>query len=327
MSRKRKAGASVPPEQSAWSVLAEAVRATGGSLDGVEPRSAGAAGCGLFATRDLAVGDVVACVPPDAVISAQSACSSSLGRLVAAHFRVQEHADDLHDCSVNQRSVLYLYLIAARAGLLQVAAAHAAYARALPVAFNLPVTWPEGLVDAELGGTELQRSASFMHAELREWYNRLCPRLFLKEKQSFPRNVFAWEAFLWAHAAYSSRAFPASCLSSTGAHGDAAQDEAADGVLIPLLDVANHAADGADMCACASAIIFHTCVHVLTREQTVGVFKRTCCDEAARARKRTGVWVLRRRQRQRLLAASFWFRALGQRRLRLGGRSDCSNLS
>lgn len=254
MSRKRKAGAAVPPEQAAWCALAEAVRATGGSLDGVEPRSAGAAGCGLFATRDLAVGDVVACVPPDAVISAQSACSSSLGRLVAAHFRVREDADDTHDCSVNQRSVLYLYLIAARAGLIQVAAAHAAYARALPVAFNLPVTWPEGLLDAELGGTELARSASFMHAELRERYDRLA-RLFLKEKKLFPRKVFSWEAFLWAHAAYSSRTFPASCLSGTGAHGDA-EDEAADGVLIPLLDVANHAPDGADMCVLRDFLTF-----------------------------------------------------------------------
>ncbi len=97
-----------------------------------------------------------------------------------------------------------------------------------------------------------------MLAHLREQYDTLFPHMFAAAPRVFPRWLFTWQAFLWAHAAYSSRCFPRSFLPVTGGGNaagsdvldacDGAEDDAEDGVLIPLQDVANHAPEGADMC-------------------------------------------------------------------------------
>jgi hypothetical protein len=97
-----------------------------------------------------------------------------------------------------------------------------------------------------------------MLAHLREQFDTLFPQMFAAAPRVFPRRLFTWQAFLWAHAAYSSRCFPRSFLPAAGggeAAGsdvldacDGAEDDAEDGVLIPLQDIANHAPEGADMC-------------------------------------------------------------------------------
>lgn len=93
-----------------------------------------------------------------------------------------------------------------------------------------------------------------MRAHLRREYDALFPLLSRAAPRLFPRALFTWDAFLWAHAAYASRCFPRSCL--PGGSGDGADaalealgDAEADGVLVPLLDIVNHAPEGADMCA------------------------------------------------------------------------------
>jgi hypothetical protein len=100
-----------------------------------------------------------------------------------------------------------------------------------------------------------------MRAHLREEYDALFPRMCSRAPRLFPRARFTWEAFLWAHAAYSSRCFPRSFMPAGGGEGEGsasdalasadggeADDAEADGVLIPVLDIANHSPEGADMC-------------------------------------------------------------------------------
>jgi hypothetical protein len=159
---------------------------------------------------------------------------------------------------VQSRSVLYAYLIAARAPGSD--AAHAVYVRSLPATYNCPLLWTEAECSA-LEGTELARSVAVMRAHLREEYDALFPRMSSLAPRLFQRKHFSWDAFLWAHAAYSSRCFPRSFMpaagggASAGSGGSASDalatpddDAEADGVLIPVLDVANHSPDGADMC-------------------------------------------------------------------------------
>jgi hypothetical protein len=141
---------------------------------------------------------------------------------------------------------------------------------------------------ASLEGTELARSASVMLAHLREQYDTLFPHMFAAAPRVFPRRLFTREAFLWAHAAYSSRCFPRSFLPAAGG-GDAADvlDEAApgdsaeeEGVLIPLLDVANHVPEGADMCVQPCHATQCTCADGAACLQPVGQCKRQRCAEA-----------------------------------------------
>ena len=167
--------------------------------------------------------------------------------------------DDQQRRSVGVRSVLYAYLIAARAASAALPAVHVAYARSLPAMFDVPLLWPDADC-AELAGTELARSVALMRDHLRAEHDALFPRMCTVAPTLFQEPVFTWPAFMWAHAAYSSRCFAGSCApGSAGATGDAVgggaeQDAAAaHGVLLPLLDIANHQPAGADMCALLSA--------------------------------------------------------------------------
>jgi len=164
---------------------------------------------------------------------------------------------------VGLRSVLYCYLIAAREGAPSLPPAHVAYAQSLPAAFDGPLTWPDAEAAALLAGTELARSVALMRDHLRESYDALVPRMCAAAPRLFRRQAFSWRAFLWAHGAYSSRCFAASCApgqaaaapDELGLVGDSAaalDAAAAHGVLLPLLDIANHAPEGADMCVASA---------------------------------------------------------------------------
>ena len=180
--------------------------------------------------------------------------------------------------AVSRRSCLYAYLIAARAP--DSTLPHAAYARSLPAEFTSPLLWPEARAArlvlhlragprtdlllaaaqadcAALEGTELARSVAVMRTHLREQYDALFPHMHAAAPRLFPRAHFTWPAWLWAHAAYSSRCFPRSFMpgggdgrqSAAALEGDVeALDASEEGVMIPLQDIANHAPEGADMC-------------------------------------------------------------------------------
>ena len=163
--------------------------------------------------------------------------------------------DEQQRISVGVRSVLYAYLIAARAGSSALPAVHVAYARSLPAAFDVPLLWPRTECAELLDGTELKRSVALMRNHLRGEYDALFPRLCVAAPNLFRRRLFTWSAFQWAHAAYSSRCFAGSCAPGAVAAGaivgDGAEQDAAaaHGVLLPLLDMANHKPEGACMCA------------------------------------------------------------------------------
>ena len=110
---------------------------------------------------------------------------------------------------------------------------------------------------AALEGTELARSVAVMRTHLREQFDALFPHMHAAAPRLFPRALFTWPAWLWAHAAYSSRCFPRSFMPGGGDGGQSAAalegdvdalDASAEGVMIPLQDIANHAPEGADMC-------------------------------------------------------------------------------
>ena len=197
---------------------------------------------------------------PDSEAEEHSSSPSDSGEEVS-----DEEGDEQQRRNVGVRSVLYAYLIAARAAS-ALPAAHVAYARSLPASFDVPLLWPDAQC-AELVGTELARSVALMRDHLREEYDVLFPRMCAAAPALFRRPVFTWAAFMWAHAAYSSRCFAGSCApGSVGAAetavGEGAEQDAAaaHGVLLPLLDIANHRPDGADMCApfCDAVLSSHS---------------------------------------------------------------------
>ena len=169
--------------------------------------------------------------------------------------------DEQQRRSVGLRAVLYCYLIAARGAGSALPAAHAAYARSLPASFDGPLLWSDAECGELLAGTELARSVALMRDHLRGEFDALFPRMCAVTPGLFRRQLFTWPAFLWAHAVYSSRCFAGSCApgaargaadaEADGGVGDAAAHDAAaaHGVLLPVLDIANHAPEGADMCA------------------------------------------------------------------------------
>jgi hypothetical protein len=123
------------------------------------------------------------------------------------------------------------------------------------------VTWSEHERRQLLAGTDLERKVAHTLAELQRQYDVLFPALMAIHPQLFPADIFTRDAFVWAHTIISSRAFPHSCLSG-GAASDDARDAASCGVLIPVLDIANHSPGGADMCV---MLFFHASAYSLDK--------------------------------------------------------------
>jgi hypothetical protein len=264
-----------------------------------------------------------------------------------------DEEDEQQRRSVGARGVLCAYLTAARSAGSALPAAHVAYARSLPAAFDVPLLWPEAECSELLGGTELARSVALMRDHLRSEYDALFPHMCAAAPGLFPRSAFTWQAFLWcvpcyqcrsmcaaacalltsvpsarAHAAYSSRCFAASCAPGAAAAadsdgevvGDTAADDAAaaHGVLLPVLDIANHAPEGADMCVfylrmLAHQLRKHPLLTQRARSQTLGRGNEHRCAEAQHQSWRAGVQLLWR-EGQRRVAASLWLCAVEQSR-------------
>ena len=205
-------------------------------------------GLGLFATRDLRAGDELAVIPGKAALTAASAVASLVGDAVRA---AGVTLGDGEHC-VSERSVLLLYLLAARQGTCAAPAAHVAYSRSLPRDIGIPLLWPEDQQSALLGGTELLRYIQLQLVALKQQHGLLFPSLSCARADLFPSECFSLTDFMWAHAVVASRAFPASSLHRCAGlapeqAAEAAADEAADGVLLPWLDIANHDGRGADV--------------------------------------------------------------------------------
>ena len=108
-----------------------------------------------------------------------------------------DEEDEQQRSTVGARGVLYAYLIAARSAGSALPAAHVAYARSLPAAFDVPLLWPEAECSELLAGTELARSVALMRDHLRSEYDALFPRMCAAAPGLFPRSAFTWQAFLW----------------------------------------------------------------------------------------------------------------------------------
>ena len=117
------------------------------------------------------------------------------------------------------RALLYLQMVAERGAPAEGADADAAppgpafapfrrYLRSLPSVFDDPAWWPEAEVRSLLAGTNLQHGALLRRAWLRRIFDALVPPLVAARPDLFPARDFTFEAFLWAHSAFSSRGFP-----------------------------------------------------------------------------------------------------------------------
>jgi hypothetical protein len=92
---------------------------------------------------------------------------------------------------------------------------------------------------SELFGTDIHKSVFQQRTELKRDFDVIAPIL----SKNLKREV-GFNEFLWAHAAYISRCFPAS--EAPDASSSVEEIENTCGVMIPVLDVANHSAEGAD---------------------------------------------------------------------------------
>ena len=208
----------------AAALLLEALEEAGAKLNGVTVRSCASLGAGLFATRSLSVGDVIA---------------ERLDGLTCEVALASPVGEALRGAGASPRSVLLMYLLACRYSEAALPALNLAYARSLPASCDLPVLWPEDEQESLLGGTELLKHVQRQRSLLVDHHRRLA-KAIARSPSLFPPAHCGLDGFLWAHAVLSSRAFPASSLGG-------AEDEDATGVLIPLLDIGNHDAEGADI--------------------------------------------------------------------------------
>ena len=81
------------------------------------------------------------------------------------------------------------------------------YLCSIPSTYSVPVLFESGEMTA-LASTCLAHKAELQRAKLRLWFEDLVPAVTQEFPETFPPEVFTWENFLWAYAAYSSRAFP-----------------------------------------------------------------------------------------------------------------------
>ena len=120
---------------------------------------------------------------------------------------------------------------------------------------DLPLLWPEDEQETLLGGTELLRHVQRQRSQLVEQHRLLSKAS--RPPKLLPRAHCRLQDFLWAHSMVSSRAFPASSLG-----GSEDGDELGEGVLLPFVDLANHAAEGADIAleADGTRLVMRRCV-------------------------------------------------------------------
>ena len=208
-------------------------------------------GLGGFATRDLPAGTTLLALPCARALNELTAAASDVGRaaapLVAAH-----------PGRLSGRSVLYLAMVADAA---DPAARFHEYLASLPQRFDDPLWWSEREL-AQLAGTNLAAGVAFKRRWLRASFDALFPALHETHPALFPRPVFTWRRFLWAHSCFSSRGFPhalsvppghpsegaaAAAAPGDASGGGAEPDDVAAahaagpvGCMLPVLDLLNH---------------------------------------------------------------------------------------
>jgi hypothetical protein len=204
---------------------------------------AGPFGLGGFATTDLPTGTTLLALPCARALNELTAAASAVGRaaapLVAAH-----------PGRLSGRSVLYLAMVADAGD--PVGGRFHGYLASLPQRFDDPLWWGEREL-AQLAGTNLAAGAAFKTRWLRASFDALFPALHERHPALFPRALFTWPRFLWAHSCFSSRGFPHALSVPPGHPTEAAASPAAAGADAPASAAADDAPDDNDDAALAAA--------------------------------------------------------------------------
>lgn len=220
--------------------------AQGAQLDGVRIENTnGRAGRRLVAVRELPAGFVFLRLPAQCALSPSACAASSLGRRIQAKHRlvtpggsdeeveadsaqVEEGADEC----VTHRSVLYAFLMLAPEEDPTFGPFIAHLKRKAP---STPHLWSQS--DRERLPSDVFEDFHRFFSHILGQHKLLFPALSDSFPEEFPPAACSLDAWLWAHAVFSSNAFK-----SEG--GDPAN---ADGVLLPLLDCLNHDSEAANV--------------------------------------------------------------------------------
>lgn len=204
----------------------------GGSFDGLHLALDAHGGVGLFAARDFAAGDTLAYVPRSCALTAATARESALGRRVLA---AAAEWGALTECT--DELLLCLFLTAGR---LDASSERHHMIAAMPAESPEPCCWPEE-IRAELAGTPVGLAVSHATARFALHAARLTRRL--AAEGVVPERAASLESLLWARGMYHSRGYTGRLASPEAAaapSGLPAPDGAADGVLLPIVDLMNH---------------------------------------------------------------------------------------
>ena len=206
-------------------LLAWAVR-EGATISGCRVGVSPCGGRGVFASRTLQSGEEVFRCPTKLLLRAADALAEPT--IGAALREVRGSVDCGH--LLDDRALMLLLLVRSRA--LGEASPWAAYLACLPppaeLAASLPLSWTADEL-AALEGTALLHQAREQRRALERLYEAVVVRVLQPRWPSaFPAATFDWDALVWAHAAFWSRAI--------GLELPGGREEC----LVPLLDMCNH---------------------------------------------------------------------------------------
>ncbi|KJE89095.1 hypothetical protein CAOG_00643 [Capsaspora owczarzaki ATCC 30864] len=226
------------PETRMTNFLSWARDMAGGVFDKIELRTTGPEGDrGFFATCDLAPGDELASMPIATIISEQLASRSPVGMAMLSSPMLKRRGVT----PIPGRTLICAYLIANR-GKLDSPFYH--YINILPQTYSDPLWWNDAELD-HLDGTNIGGYIQERRNQVRNQFLNVFPVLSREQPALFPKDVFTYEAYLWAFSTCSSRAFPlrVTVNPTTGVESHAIGNpmkEPCVECLLPLLDMMNH---------------------------------------------------------------------------------------
>lgn len=206
--------------------------AHGGTFDGLRLALDAYGGIGIYAARDFSPGDTLAFVPHECALTISTARESAFGQRVLA---AAAEWGMLHECTDELLMCLFL-----SAGRLDPSCERHHMIAAMPADSPEPCCWPDA-VRAELAGTPVGLAVSSAMARFALYAARFTRRL--AAEGIVPEQAASLESLLWARGMYHSRGYTGRLASPEAAaapQGLPAADGAADGILLPIVDLMNH---------------------------------------------------------------------------------------
>jgi hypothetical protein len=206
-------------------------RASGGMFDGLRLALDPHGGVGIYAARAFAAGDTLAFVPHACALTVGVVRAHAFGARVVEAARSYGALDELSD--------ELLLCLAIAAGRSDASLPWHPLVAAFPDESPEPCCWPEGL-RAELVGTPIGLAVSGVVARFALHVARLVRRL--GADGVVPAAAAEERRLLWARGMYHSRGYTGRLASRAAAEAAAGlpAEGAADGVLLPIVDLMNH---------------------------------------------------------------------------------------